>query len=460
MIIKLQMYSLKNFKRPLSLLLGVILWAIPCAFAAEEKTQDMSVDQMSRHFNELSDMIRREYVEEPDNKKLLEGAFEGMMSSLDPHSIYLNPEKYKMLKDHSKGSFGGIGIEVFVGEQGVQIISVLEEGPGYKAGLNPQDLIVAVDDRNVVGMNSMEILKLLKGDIGTKVKLTLRRDTAELQKVVVRDKVQVNPIKWKVEDNIGYIRIRTFSEQTQIELLKAIRSIVTQSGNKLIGYVLDLRNNAGGLLDQAVSVSDTFLKGGVIVSIRGRNQKLEKEYKATGHDYTAGKPLVVLIDSGSASASEIVAGALQDNKRALIVGSKSFGKGSVQKVTPLKGEGGALKMTVALFYTPKGRVIQKNGITPDIKIEQQMDMKTINSDKRLREALLEDLIKDQKGESTKVVPSKDDGAKASDSGKTADSNITEVKKEKNFKELPDYQLHQAYNILRAVVLDHAILKGA
>lgn len=454
MIRKLTQYFLQTFTRVFRLFLGMIILLNTGVYAAPEKKRDMSIDQMSRHFNELSDMIRREYVDEPDNKKLLEGAFEGMLSSLDPHSIYLNPEKYKMLKDHSKGAFGGIGIEVFVGDQGVQVISVLEEGPGYKAGLNPQDMIIAVDDRNVVGMNSMEILKLLKGDIGTKVKLTLRRDNEELEKTVVRDKVQVNPIKWKVEDNIGYIRIRTFSEQTQIELLKAIRSIVTQSGKNLLGYVIDLRNNAGGLLDQAVSVADTFLKGGVVVSIRGRNQKLEKEYKASGNDYTAGKPLVVLIDGGSASASEIVAGALQDNKRALIVGSQSFGKGSVQKVTPLKGEGGALKMTVALFYTPKGRVIQKNGITPDIKIEQQMDMKTINSDKRLREALLEDLIKDRKGETSNAASFKTADNKGND------ATLHDVKKAKNFKELPDYQLHQAYNILRAVVLDHEILKGA
>ena len=323
-------------------------------------------------FNEVFDQVRGNYVEPVTNKQLVEGAIKGMLSSLDPHSSYMDAKEYREMMVQTRGEFGGLGMQVTLENGLVKIISPIDDTPASRAGLKPNDLILAIDDAPVTDMTLSDAVEKLRGTIGTQVKLTIRREGVDAFEVkLTRDDIKVDPVKSHMEgSDVGYVRITNFSERTGNALEAAIKSLKSQAGDKLAGIVLDLRNNPGGLLDQAVTVSNDFLDDGEIVSIRGRRSQDNRRFEAQpNRDLVRGVPIVVLINGGSASASEIVAGALQDHHRAVLLGTRSFGKGSVQTVLPVKESGGAIRLTTALYYTPSGRSIQGTGIEPDVVVE-------------------------------------------------------------------------------------------
>lgn len=310
--------------------------------------------------------VRQEYVEKPDEKKMLEGALNGMLMALDPYSTFLNPESYKIYTQSHKGEFGGLGIEVLFSDGMLKVISPMDDMPAQKAGIKPGDIITHVDNMAIAGLAPEEALKRLHGKPGTSVSLKINRGRAAPFIVkVTRDHIIYNPVKHRTEGNIGYIRISYFNEQTTEKLKAALSAIQKSLGKGQQGLILDLRNNPGGSLDEAVSVSSLFLDSGTIVQIKGRNPAQNQTHKATGKDLLKGLPIAILINEGSASASEIVAAALRDNHRAVLVGEKSFGKGSVQALYALDTYGG-IKITIARFYTPKGEEIQGRGIQPDV----------------------------------------------------------------------------------------------
>jgi carboxyl-terminal processing protease len=323
-------------------------------------------------FNEVFDQVRNNYVEPVTNKQLVEGAIKGMLGALDPHSSYLDAKEYREMMVQTRGEFGGLGMQVTMENGLVKIISPIDDTPAARAGLKPGDLIVAIDDSSVTDMTLSDAVERLRGPIGTQVKLTVRREGVDPFEVkLTRADIKVEPVKYHMEgSDIGYIRITNFSERTGNALEAGINALKSQAGDKLAGIVLDLRNNPGGLLDQAVSVSNDFLDQGEIVSIRGRRTQDNRRFEAQpNHDLARGLPIVVLINGGSASASEIVAGALQDHHRAVLLGTRSFGKGSVQTVLPVRESGGAIRLTTARYYTPSGRSIQATGIEPDVMVE-------------------------------------------------------------------------------------------
>ncbi len=325
-------------------------------------------------FGEVFEQVHENYVMEPDDSKLIKGAIDGMLSELDPHSNFLDAKDYTRMQEQTRGSFAGLGIQVVMDNEGpdqgfVKIVSPIEETPAARAGLQTNDLIVSINGEDVLGKTLDEAILELKGPKGTKVDITVLRDrdSEPFDLTIVRDIIKTPPVVARAEGDFGYLRIRTFSEPTEKGLKKAIRDLQKEVPGGPKGWVLDLRANPGGLLDQAVAVSDLFLNGGEIVSTRGRRPKDTLREMGTRGDITDGKPIIVLINGGSASASEIVAGALQDRNRALLLGTKSFGKGSVQTVIPLQnGLQGALRLTTARYYTPSGRSIQATGIVPDI----------------------------------------------------------------------------------------------
>lgn len=325
-------------------------------------------------FGEVFEQVHQNYVETPDDQKLVKGAIDGMLSGLDPHSNYLTAEDFSRMQEQTRGSFAGLGIQVVMDNEGpdkgfVKVIAPIDDTPAQRAGMMTNDLITEIDGVAVQGMTIDEAIDKLKGAKGTPIEITVVRDREKpsFKVKLVRDIVRVPAVTHRAEGNFGFIRITNFSEQTESGLIKAIKALDKEIAGGPKGYVLDLRSNPGGLLDQAVAVSDAFLEGGEIVSTRGRNPKDTLKEMGTAGDLTNGKPIIVLIDGGSASASEIVAGALQDRNRALLLGTKSFGKGSVQTVIPLQnGLQGALRLTTARYYTPSGRSIQAEGIEPDI----------------------------------------------------------------------------------------------
>ncbi|MEF2072085.1 S41 family peptidase [Consotaella aegiceratis] len=325
-------------------------------------------------FGDVFERVRAQYVEEPDDQKLIETAINGMLTALDPHSSYMNAEQAADMRTETRGEFGGLGIEVTMEDELVKVVSPFEGTPADKAGVLAGDLIAEIDGQQVRGLTLNEAVDKMKGDVGTSVELTILREGAAkpIRVSIMRDEIKVPSVRHSVENDVGYIKLLKFNEQTTVGLEEAIDDIKSEVGeDKLKGYVLDLRRNPGGLLDEAVSVSDAFLKNGEIVSTRGRNPEETRRYNARSGDDIDGKPLVVLVNGGSASASEIVAGALQDQRRATVVGSRSFGKGSVQTIIPL-GPNGALRLTTALYYTPSGRSIQGRGIEPDIVVDQPL----------------------------------------------------------------------------------------
>ena len=325
-------------------------------------------------FGEVLERVRSDYVEKPEDSKLIEAAINGMLTALDPHSAYLNPKHFRDMQVQTRGEFGGLGIEVTMENGVVKVVSPIEDTPAAKAGIQSGDLITGLDKEQIQGLTLQEAVEKMRGPVNSPITLTIVRKGVEdpFDVKVTRDVIHINPVKYSAEgDDVGYIRVTTFNEQTTANMQKAIEDLKKQLGPKLKGYIIDLRNNPGGLLDQAISVSDAFLDQGAIVLTRGRNLEETQRSNARPGDMTDGKQLIVLINGGSASASEIVAGALQDHHRATIVGTRSFGKGSVQTIIPL-GSNGALRLTTARYYTPSGRSIQAKGIEPEVLVEEEL----------------------------------------------------------------------------------------
>ena len=385
-------------------------------------------------FGAVFERVRADYVEKPDDPALIEGAINGMVTSLDPHSRYMNDKSWRDMQETTSGEFGGLGIEVTMEDGLVKVVAPIDDTPASKAGILSGDLIAKIDGEAVQGLTLEQAVAKMKGGVNTKTKLTIMRKgkDAPLDVTLTREIIRVRPVRYHTEGgDIGYIRITSFNEQTTESLRKAITSISKDiPQDKLAGYVVDLRNNPGGLLDQAVSVSSTFLPRGEVVSTRGRNPEETQRFTARGGDLTKGKPLVVLINGGSASASEIVAGALHDHKRATLVGTRSFGKGSVQTIIPLGAGNGALALTTARYYTPSGRSIQAQGIAPDIEVKQDVpddlkDRTDIKGEASMRGHLSAADGTEQTGSQSYVPPDEKD----------------------------DKALHAAFNVLRGVTVN-------
>jgi carboxyl-terminal processing protease len=381
-------------------------------------------------FGEVFSLVRSNYVDDVNDDSLVESAINGMLTSLDPHSNYLNSKNFNDMKVQTRGEFGGLGIEVSMENGLVKVVSPIDDTPAAKAGLKPGDLITHLDGEPVQGLTLPEAVERMRGPVNSEIKLTIRREGRDPFDVkLVRATIKIQSVRSQLEgDNIGYIRISSFNEQTDVGLNNAMKNLKQQAGNKLIGVVLDLRNDPGGLLDQAVAVSNAFLDKGEIVSTRGRRSEDAQRYDArAGGDITHGLPVVVLINGGSASASEIVAGALQDHHRAILLGTRSFGKGSVQTIIPLPGHG-AMRLTTARYYTPSGRSIQAKGIDPDIIVEPAK------------------IEKSEKGEAKVATASdlkRDDAAEGGPESSVDPSIIGTP---------ADYQLARAVDMLRGIAL--------
>jgi len=388
-------------------------------------------------FGTVLERIRADYVEDITDEELIKAAINGMLSSLDPHSSYLDETDRKRLDIDTKGEFGGLGIEVTMEGGYVKVVSPIDDTPAAKAGLKPNDLIIALDGKSVRGMALTDAVELMRGKVGEKIVLSIRRgDEAPFDVVVIRDIIKVSPVRSRAEGNIGYVRITNFSRQTEPNLAKAIDKLKAEIGDDIQGFILDLRNNPGGLLDQAIAVSDAFLEQGEIVSTRGRDKDKAQRHNAHPGDITDGLPLVVLINGGSASASEIVAGALHDHSRAILVGQRSFGKGSVQTVQRVPGHG-AIRMTIARYYTPSGTSIQAKGIEPDINVRPAR-VETIDTSGRRREA-------DLAGALDSIE--ENDGGNDKPEAKPLTRAQREIEAAKQ-----DYQLIRAMDILRGIAI--------
>ena len=319
-------------------------------------------------FGDVFQRVREDYVEEVSDQDLVEAAINGMLTSLDPHSAYLPDDNFQKMQVQTRGKFGGLGIEVTMENGFVKVVSPIDDTPADKAGILPEDLIISVDGESIVGLTLNDAVEKLRGPIGSNVKISVQRAQDEPFEVnIIRDEIKIRSVRSRLYETIGYIRITTFSEQTSPGLQKAMDDLQAETAEGLTGLVLDLRNNPGGLLSEAIRVSDAFLEKGEIVSTRGRGENDIQHAYARPGDISDGLPLVVLINSGSASASEIVAGALKDHRRAVVMGTRSFGKGSVQTITPMPGHG-AMRLTTALYFTPSGVSIQAKGISPDIEV--------------------------------------------------------------------------------------------
>ena len=441
---------------------------------SKEKVKEVDNASIYKYLNVFSETFTRaksDYVEEISDDKLMENAINGMLSSLDPHSSYLNAETFKDMQEQTKGEFGGLGIEITMDNGWVKIISPIDDTPAFKAGLKSNDYISHIDGTAVLGQTLTEAVEKMRGPVGTKVKLSIRRRNAEpFDVTLTRAIIKIRSVKTEDKGDVGYVRVSTFNENTTDMLKKAILDIQKQHKDKLAGDVLDMRNNPGGLLEQAVSVSDLFLDKGEIVSIRPRRPEEMQRFSATKGDVTKGLPIVVLINEGSASAAEIVAGALQDHKRAVVVGVRSFGKGSVQTVIPVSsGDGlGAIRLTTARYYTPSGRSIQAEGIKPDIEIlPGHVEFYPVRFDDFgeavLPHALEKQSDKDKKDKDVKEEDKKDSkGKKTKDKKKDKDKNKKDLKEPDPFaekkpeeKKPEDYQLDRAIDIVRAMSIYHA-----
>ena len=417
-------------RKPLFVLFGAAAGAAIVLFATEPQVFSVTTAKAAMAdtyhqlnlFGEVFERVRADYVEKPDDDKLIESAINGMVTGLDPHSSYMDAKSFGDMQVETRGEFAELGMEVTMEDGLLKVVAPIDETPAAKAGILANDIITKIDDEQLQGVPLNQAVEKMRGPANTKVKLTIMRKGQDnpIEVVLTRDIIRVRSVRSEVEsDDVGYIRMTQFTEQTTDGLAKAISDIKAKvRGDKLKGYILDLRNNPGGLLDQAISVSSAFIQRGEIVSTRGRNPDETQRFAAHGGDLTNGKPLIVLINGGSASASEIVAGALQDFKRATILGSRSFGKGSVQTIIPLGSGNGALRLTTARYFTPSGRSIQAKGITPDIEVLQTLPddikAKTDTSTKgeaSLRGHLKGDVGKEQTGSQSYIPPdAKDDKA--------------------------------------------------
>ena len=352
----------------------LILFVLFGSFTSNGASKNKETYEYLDLFGQIFDRVRSEYVEDVTDQELIEKAIDGMLTGLDPHSGYMNEEVWQEMQMDTQGKFGGLGIEITMEEGFVKVISPIEDTPAFKAGILAGDFIIQIDDTPVFGLTLNEAVDLMRGEKGQPITITISRDGAEPFEVkIIRDIIKIQSVKYEIYNNIGYLRITSFTEQTEEGLLKSIDTIQKEN-EQINGYILDLRSNPGGLLNQAVKVTDIFLKRGEIVSTRGRETKDIKRYRAKNKDLADAKPIVVIINGGSASASEIVAGALQDHRRAIIIGTQSFGKGSVQTIIPFQRSNSdnisGIRLTTARYYTPSGESIQGKGITPDIIVEQ------------------------------------------------------------------------------------------
>ncbi len=419
---------MQNIPR-LAVLATVLFLLIP----QTASTQDESAEtyKQVKLFGDVFERVRADYVEEVSDQKLIEAAIRGMLASLDPHSSYLDPKSFQDMRVQTKGEFGGLGIEVTMENGLVKVVSPIDDTPAFRAGVQAGDLISHLDGEPVLGLTLAEAVEKMRGPVNTDLVLTIRRgDREPFDVTITRDVITVESVRSRLEDNVGYLRITAFNEQTSPGLEQAIEQISKQAEGSLKGYVLDLRNNPGGLLDQAIAVSDAFLDHGEIVSTRGRHPDDAQRYNAREGDLTGGVPIIVLINGGSASASEIVAGALQDQGRAIVMGTRSFGKGSVQTIIPLSGNG-AMRLTTSRYYTPSGRSIQATGIEPDIEVEQARlePLEAVDSrrEQDLRGALQNDRTEED------AAPGEPDGAPSEE-------------------ESQDYQLSRAIDLLQGLSL--------
>ena len=355
-----------------SLLKFIILLFVLLAFCKSTLARNKETYDFLDLFGQIFDKVREKYVEEVTDKDLIEKAIDGMLTGLDPHSGYMDEENWEDMQFDTQGKFGGLGIEITMEEGFIKVVSPIEDTPAYKAGIKAGDYIIQINDTPVLGLTISEAVELMRGKRGTSIKLTISREgTDPFEVEIIRDIIKIQSVKSDIFDDVGYLRITSFTEQTESGIKKAIVKINEDLNNKVVGYILDIRSNPGGLLDQAIKVSDAFLEQGEIVSTRGREKNDIRRYRARTGDLINAKPLIVLINGGSASASEIVAGALQDHKRAIIIGTQSFGKGSVQTIIPFrKPVTAGIRLTTARYYTPSGKSIQGKGITPDIVVEQ------------------------------------------------------------------------------------------
>lgn len=395
-------------------------------------------------FGDVFERVRAQYVDPISDEKLMEYAINGMLSSLDPHSAYLNEDDFDDMRVQTKGEFGGLGIEVTMESGLVKVVSPIDDTPAAKAGVKAGDYITHLDSKPIMGLTLSEAVDKMRGKVGAPIEITIRRENVSepINLKIVRDVIRIESVRSRLEGDIGYLRITTFNQNTYPGLKDAFEKLDKESKNDISGYVLDLRNNPGGLLEQAISVSDAFLDKGEIVSTRGREEKDIKRDNATAGDMAKGKPVVVLINGGSASASEIVSGALQDHRRAIVLGTRSFGKGSVQTVVPLPGNG-AMRLTTARYFTPSGRSIQAKGIDPDIVVEPGRIEKLEEMD--IHEEDLKGALSNPDG---KKATKKDDTAeKAKDDQK--DKTREELEKEKAAE---DYQLQRAIDLLHGLSL--------
>ena len=414
------------------LILAIVLMNVNVN-AAPKKESEPDTYEMLNLFGEVMERAKISYVEEVSDKKLIEAAINGMLTSLDPHSSYLDTESFAYMSEQTRGKFGGLGIEVTMDNGLVMVVSPIDDTPAAKAGFKSGDYITHIDGQTVIGLTLNEAVAKMRGKIGTKVKLSVRRANAKPFEVTLkREEIKIHSVKTEIKnDDILYIRISSFAEENDKEITKAVKDAQKKLKNKRAGIVIDVRNNPGGLLDQAVAVADLFLDKGEIVSTRSRNEEDTVKYTAQTGDIAVGLPIVVVINEGSASASEIVAGALQDHHRAIVIGEKSFGKGSVQTVIPL-GEYGAMRITTARYYTPSGHSIQAKGIEPDILVKQAKLEEIESYGLNIKEAELKGALKNE-----------EDNKKA----KSGSENKSE-----NKEEIADYQLIRALDLVKALNL--------
>jgi carboxyl-terminal processing protease len=403
---------------------------------ANEASENKSTYEQLSLFGDIFERIREKYVEEVNDEDLIRAAINGMLTSLDPHSSYLPPNDFDQMKVQTRGEFGGLGIEVTQEEGYVKVVSPIDDTPAFRAGIEAGDLITAVDGQSLLGLSLDEAVKLMRGPVGSEIVLTIFRETIEepYDVTIIRDTIKPLVVRHRLEGDTAYVRLTTFNDKTYKGLEKAIKEMTKEAGGikNINGFVLDLRNNPGGLLSQAIKVSDAFLDKGEIVSTRSKHKGEGDRFNAMRGDLAKGKPIVVIINGGSASASEIVAGALQDHRRAIILGTKSFGKGSVQTIMPLQGNG-AIRLTTSRYYTPSGRSIQAVGVVPDILVEPRKASEDDENSKKTRsEASL-------RGSLTKEL---------SETDKKRLDEEEEKLNEKAKLQREDYQLSYAIDLLR------------
>lgn len=424
----------KTMLKKMFLSAALVIMSGNIVFAAAKKEKEPDTYEMLNLFGEVMERAKATYVEEVSDAKLIESAINGMLTSLDPHSSYLDKKSFAYMNEQTKGKFGGLGIEVTMDNGLVLVVSPIDDTPAAKAGIKAGDYITHIDGETVIGMNLNEAVSKMRGKIGTKIKLSIRRANAKPFDVTLkREEIKIESVKTAIkDDDILYIRISSFAEDNDKEVSKAVEKAQKELKGKLAGIIIDVRNNPGGLLDQAIAVSDLFLDKGEIVSTRSRNEDDTVKYTAEEGDIAKGLPIVVIINGGSASASEILAGALQDHHRAILIGEKSFGKGSVQTVIPL-GEYGAMRITTARYYTPSGRSIQAKGIEPDIEVKPAKVELLENYSLNITESELKGALKNEEDNKQK------------DKKQSGDKNNQEEK-------VDDYQLSRALDLVKALSL--------